>query len=177
MHVRHSQFKSDIVVRSTLLAAFGFVFIGCASQRARVPLFGDPASLAGEWSGQYIGQESGRSGPILFRLTAGQDTARGDVVMLVPRTAGEAPAIYPAGTVGWQPLPGQDARVLTIRFVQVEDGQVRGRLDPYRDPACSCLVETTFEGVQQGDVITGTFITRQLDRAHSQRGRWHITRR
>lgn len=150
---------------------------GCANPRAGVPLFGDPDALAGEWSGQYQSEESGRSGAIVFRLTAGQDTARGDVVMLVARSPQEAPGFYPAGLPS--SLPGQmapDARVLTIRFVQVEDGRIRGRLDPYKDPSCGCSVETVFEGVQQGDVITGTFVARHLERAHTQRGRWHVRR-
>jgi hypothetical protein len=150
---------------------------GCATPRAGVPLYGDPSELAGEWSGQYHSDESGRSGPIVFRLTAGQDTARGDVVMLVPRSAGEGLGIYPAGaSASWPTSPAPDARVLTIRFVQVEAGRIRGRLDPYRDPSCGCAVETVFEGVQQGDVITGTFVARHLERAHTQHGRWHVRR-
>lgn len=149
----------------------------CAANTARVPLYGEPGALAGEWSGRYVSEETGRSGTIVFRLTAGQDTARGDVVMMVPRSAGEAPGFVPAGGVVWQAPLTQDARVLTIRFVQVEDGRVRGRLDPYSDPACSCMVETVFEGGLQGDVITGTFVTRQLERPSSQRGRWQVTRR
>jgi hypothetical protein len=151
--------------------------VGCAPQRARVPLYGDPSGLAGEWSGQYQSDEIGRSGPIVFRLTAGQDTARGDVVMLVARSSAEGPGFYPAGTPSaWPASPVADARVLTIRFVQVEGGHIRGRLDSYRDPSCGCTVDTVFEGVQQGDVITGTFVARHLERAHTQRGRWHVRR-
>lgn len=162
------------VNRSTALLSLALL-AGCASAPSRVPLFGDPAALAGEWSGQYVSEETGRTGTIVFRLTAGQDTARGDVVMLVPRSPQEAPGFVPAGGVSLQGA-APEARVLTIRFVQVENGTVRGRLDPYRDPACGCRVETVFEGAQQGDVITGTFVTRHFERPHTQRGRWHVRR-
>lgn len=163
-------------MRIQITAAAALLLAACASAPGRVPLFGDPSALTGEWAGQYVSEESGRSGTIVFRLTAGQDTARGDVVMLVPRSPQEAPGFMPAGTAAW---PGQaiDARVLTIKFVQVEAGWVRGRLDPYLDPACNCTVETTFDGLQKGDVITGTFATRPVGRTVTQRGRWHVSRR
>jgi len=167
--------RTVALIISSLLAAA--CVSGCAIPRARVPLFGDASGLAGEWSGQYESDESGRNGPIMFRLTAGQDTARGDVVMLVARSATEGPGIFPAGAPGSWPTPRvADARVLTIRFVQVEDGRIRGRLDPYRDPSCGCMVDTVFEGVEQGDVITGTFVARHLERSHTQRGRWYVRR-
>lgn len=166
-----------VTINRWLLPLCCLALAACAASSGRVPLYGEPGALAGEWSGRYVSEETGRSGTIVFRLTAGQDTARGDVVMMVPRTAAEAPGFVPASGVAWQAPMTQDARVLTIRFVQVEGGLVRGRLDPYSDPACSCMVETVFEGALQGDVITGTFVTRQLERTSSQRGRWQVTRR
>ena len=159
----------------TLLTAA--LTVGCAAHRPLVPLFGDASTLAGAWAGRYESEESGRAGPIVFRLTAGADTAHGDVVMLVPRSPQEAPGFYPAGSPGaWPALPAQEARILTIRFVQVDGGRVRGRLDPYADPACGCTVETMFEGVHQGDVISGTFVSRHLDRPRTQHGRWQVRR-
>lgn len=150
----------------------------CASARREVPLYGDPTALAGAWSGRYVSEETGRAGTIDFRLTAGRDTARGDVMMLVPRTSQEAPAFVSAGgALAQPPAPSHDARVLTIHFVQVENGGVRGRLDPYTDPACGCTVETLFEGSLEGAVITGSFVTRHLERPHVQRGRWQVRRR
>ena len=63
----------------------------CASNPSPpVPVTGtraDVSTLVGEWTGEYRSAESGRSGSILFKLDAGTDTARGDVVM-VSRDAG-----------------------------------------------------------------------------------------
>lgn len=169
---------SNRPVLPLLFASLLPVLLACAGARRDVPLFGDPAALAGSWAGRYVSEETGRAGTIDFQLTAGRDTARGDVVMLVPRTSQEAPAFVPAGGAQVQPLaPAHDARVLTIRFVQVEDGGVRGRLDPYTDPACGCTVETVFEGRLQGNVIRGGYVTRHLERPHLQRGRWQVRRK
>lgn len=63
---------------------------GCASNRAPVPVTGERAELAamaGRWEGWYRSDETGRSGSIVFRLTAGGDSAAGDVVM-TPAGAG-----------------------------------------------------------------------------------------
>lgn len=159
---------------SALLLTLPLVAGACARNPAPVPLYGDAAALAGEWQGQYTSDESGRAGSIAFRLEAGRDTAYGDVLMFVPRSAQEAPSFYPAGTL--QPSP-PDARPLRIRFVEVEAGRLRGRLDAYPDPTCGCTVETVFEGQLQGDVIAGTFTTRRLDGTQPQRGRWRVRRR
>ncbi|HSJ15441.1 MAG TPA: hypothetical protein VK939_13550 [Longimicrobiales bacterium] len=159
------------IARSAL--ALVAVLLACGGMSTRVPLYGDVSRLTGEWRGQYTSDESGRAGSIAFRLEAGRDTARGDVLMFVPRAPNEAPSFQPAGQPA--PLP-PDARPLRIRFVQVDADRVRGRLDPYPDPACGCMVETIFEGRLQGDVITGTFTTRHLERDRVQRGRWHVHR-
>jgi hypothetical protein len=148
--------------------------LGCAGAPAPVPLYGDAARLAGNWRGQYTSAESGRSGSIAFRLEMGRDTARGDVLMFVPRAPGEAPSFEPAGARA-VPVP-PDARPLRIRFVQVEEDRVRGILDPYPDPGCGCTVETVFVGRLTGDVINGTFTTRRLDRDQLQHGAWRVRR-
>jgi hypothetical protein len=65
--------------------------LACASTPETVPLVGsrsDVSSLVGEWSGEYDGGSSGRSGSIVFVLRSAADTARGDV-MMIPRAFGE----------------------------------------------------------------------------------------
>src|SRR5689334_933056 len=88
--------------------------------------------LVGTWEGSYQGNDSGRSGPVSFALQLGQHSAEGEV-----RMGGTTP--------------------LKIEFVQIKDGQVRGTIAPYTDPACSCQVETTFLGTRSGEAISGMF--------------------
>src|SRR5256886_5468755 len=45
---------------------------------------GDMAALAGQWEGSYSSASTGRSGSISFTLSAGNDSAFGDVIM-IPR--------------------------------------------------------------------------------------------
>ena len=149
--------------------------LACASIPETVPLVGSPmdvSSLVGEWSGEYDGGASGRSGSIVFVLRSATDTAHGDVLM-IPRAYGErATAEARHGQ-----LQLRSNQVLKIAFVRVANGEVSGTLDPYTDPECNCSVQTTFTGRLTGNVIEGTFVTRgsQLPREHT--GRWRVTRR
>ncbi|HEX4421659.1 MAG TPA: hypothetical protein VH165_27290 [Kofleriaceae bacterium] len=107
--------------------------------------------LAGTWEGNYQGVESGRSGPVTFDLRVGQHSAEGEV-----RMGGTTP--------------------LKIEFVNVKDGQVRGTIAPYTDPACSCQVETTFLGTRSGDEIEGGFKTKVGATGQVQTGSWQVKR-
>ena len=107
--------------------------------------------LAGEWKGEYKGNESGRSGAVTFSLQLGQHTAEGEVVM-----------------TGTTPLK--------IEFVQVKGGQVRGTIAPYTDPGCACQVETSFLGTLAGDTISGMFETKIGATGQIQTGSWAVTR-
>jgi hypothetical protein len=118
-----------------------------------VPIGGaqsDISAMAGRWEGTYASEATGRTGSIVFELKSGKDTAKGDVLM-VPKGA-NAPAASADPT---RTMP----QVLTISFVNAEGGVVRGTMDPYRDPACDCEVQTTFVGVRKGDSMEGTFTT------------------
>jgi hypothetical protein len=88
----------------------------------------DVQALAGEWSGGYFAEGSGRRGSIVLTLVAGEDHAHGDVFM-TPRGGHQPYGPWPYG-------PGERGRsepsqVLTIRFVAVEGGEIRGLLDRY----------------------------------------------
>jgi len=107
--------------------------------------------LAGTWEGSYQGTDSGRSGPVTFDLRLGQHSAEGEV-----RMGGTTP--------------------LTIEFVQVKDGQIRGTIAPYTDPTCSCQVETTFLGAREGEDITGKFEVKLGATGQVQTGSWQVKR-
>lgn len=148
----------------------------CASTPEAIPLSGAPAdiqALEGEWIGEYHSYEaSGRNGTILFRLQAGQDTARGDVLMHI--TGRETADIIPFTTDPWADVsPDQ---VLTVTFVRAAAGTVFGQLDPYNDPVCGCELRTTFSGKVKGNLIEGTYTSDHVNGGDQTTGRWRVVR-
>ncbi len=159
------------------LALLTLGMAGCSYAPAPVPVVGMPAdlaTLAGEWGGEYHGETSGRRGSIVFKLSAGADTARGDVVM-IPRERREQRLPVQDPSVGL-PFP-RTPEVLSIAFVRAAGGGVSGQLTPYRDPECDCLLVTRFEGQLQGDVIEGTYASARTDGGEAQTGTWRVTRK
>ena len=153
--------------------ALAVVVLGCGAPGTPVPISGsstDLAALAGEWSGQYSSLETGRSGSIVFRLTAGTDSATGDVMMSAMTSGG------PRGGDPGVPSLTTPPLVISIRFVRIEGGRVSGRLDPYVEPTCNCQLITVFEGRLSGSKLEGTYTTRSPV-GQEQRGRWEVTRR
>jgi hypothetical protein len=163
------------VCRVLLFAVLTFAS-GCAVVHPPVAVVGaaaDLAALQGAWEGAYVSPDTRRSGSIFFDLTAGADSAAGEVVM-VPADFGQP--VRPA-IPGQPPTSRPQMEVLTIRFVRAGPGRVSGTLDPYTDPACGCTLVTTFEGTVHGDVIEGTFTSRSLEHRHVQEGTWSVERR
>jgi hypothetical protein len=147
----------------------------CRYQPTPVVLQGtaaDIAALAGNWDGEYYGDEGGRSGTITFKVVAGSDTTFGDVMM--------APAMG-------QPVRAADVaskehvmhsaspELLRITFVRVAGGLVEGALEPYIAPDCQCEVRTVFRGLVKGETIEGRFVTRGA-MGLRQDGRWRVER-
>jgi hypothetical protein len=135
-----------------LLAACG------ASSASSVPVKGkeaDIALLAGKWSGEYEGVESGRRGSVSFDLALGYHTAEGQVIM---QSGG-----------GGQAVP------LQIKFVNIGEGKISGKIAPYTDPGCNCTVETEFTGTVEGSTMNGSFVTKGAGQA-DQTGRWSAQR-
>jgi hypothetical protein len=150
--------------------------LACASLPESVPLVGNPmdvSSLVGEWTGEYDGGASGRSGSIVFVLRSAADTAHGDVLMIPRASGGERPT----ADARHGQLQLRSNQVLKIAFIRVASGQVSGTLDPYTDPDCNCSVQTTFTGQLMGNTIEGTFVTRGSQLPREQSGRWRVTRR
>jgi hypothetical protein len=142
-----------ILLALSLAAASSLV--ACASSPTQVEMKGgdtDLAQLAGEWEGSYNGIDSGRSGPVSFKLQLGRHTADGTVLM-----GGATP--------------------LKIQFVAVEDGRISGKIDPYTDPTCACEVQTEFTGTVSAGVITGSFTTKVAGMDVEQHGEWSVTRK
>ena len=159
--------------RWTLLA-LAATFACAPTLPETVPLVGttgDVSALVGEWTGEYDGGASGRSGSIVFVLRSAADTARGDV-MMIPRASGEVAA----ADVRRPPLALRASQVLRIAFVRITSGAVTGTLDPYTDPDCKCTVQTTFTGTLKGNTIEGTFVTRGSQLPAEQTGRWRVTK-
>ena len=164
-------------VAVAVLAVLTMTLAACATVPTPVPVVGTPADLGrltGEWGGEYQGQTSGRSGSIVFKLAAGADTAFGDVVMIPrERRASRLPVQDPSAGL---PTP-RTLEVLSIAFVRAADGGLNGRLIPYRDPECDCLLITRFQGRIRGDVIEGTFTSTPAEGGTTQTGTWKVTRK
>jgi hypothetical protein len=166
-------------MRRTILAALALISLGCSSTSPRVPVSGDAsdiAKLAGEWSGDYWGATNGRSGAISFHLEAGSDSARGSVTMIQrPLTFAPGPGASPEthGLV----VANTISRALNLTFVRAENGKVRGRLDPYTDPACDCTAFTSFEGVLHRNKIEGTFQISHGAGGETATGNWKVRRK
>jgi hypothetical protein len=142
-------------MRLHLIIAVVLSLSACGGSSSQVPVKGTDSqvvSLAGDWEGEYKGEESGRTGPIKFTLTVGRHTAEGTVVM-----GGQTP--------------------LQIKFVELEGGGgVSGTIEPYTDPSCNCMVETEFSGQRINERIDGTFTTKMVETGATQRGTWGVAR-
>jgi|RhiMethySRZTD1v2_1073278.scaffolds.fasta_scaffold1021727_1 hypothetical protein len=158
-------------VRPALALAVALSALSCAEAvPPPVTVSGTAAALtalAGEWRGEYWSAQSGRSGTIRFTL-AGDPAggASGEVVMM--------PAAHRATRDGGQPQPV--ARPLAIRFVAVDERDIRGNLEPYEDPDCGCMLSTFFRGDLRGDTIRGDFTTRGENGHPTQTGSWRVRR-
>ena len=143
------------------LAGFGLSVLaaGCAPMPT-VALEATPADLeilAGEWAGEYESAALGRRGSIEFKLMAGTDEARGDVLM-APR--GSRTPYQPRPYHDAQPPPATPSfELLTIRFIRASHGSIVGRLDRYWDPDRNCFANTAFNGYVGLGTVEGTFKT------------------
>ena len=71
--------------------------------------------------------------------------------------------------------PHDAPQALSIRFVLVNDTEVTGVLNPYKDPDCGCTLTTTFRGTLRGNTIVGTFHSEGSNFGHiPQDGRWRV---
>jgi hypothetical protein len=157
-----------------LMLCVAATLAGCASAPPPpIAVSGAPssvASLAGRWVGDYRIADGSRHGVVTFVLSPGDTFATGSVIMQ-PAALTTVDARAPRGD-----LPHPAGSELTVKFVQVENGMVRGRLDPYTEPECACPVLTVFEGRQKGDRIEGTFTIRNTINGDTRVGTWNVAR-
>jgi hypothetical protein len=150
----------------TLAAA---TVLGCSSNPKPISMMGSPEDInlmVGSWIGTYASDAGDRSGTIQFELEKDVETASGRVVMYF----GE---IDPS-----RPAEQQDVRSLrlAISFIQLGSGYVSGRLTPYLDPTCECMIETLFQGKLEGDTIEGTFSSHGVNEDLHRVGTWSVNR-
>jgi hypothetical protein len=142
------------IFRMKLIAALLFV-VACGGTQKDVSMEGkdvDLARVAGDWQGEYKGDQSGRTGTVSFSLELGNHIAEGQVMM-----GGSTP--------------------LKIQFVKVKQNQIHGTIEPYTDPSCSCQVATTFDGTLSDDLISGNFETKVSANNQTQTGTWSVSRK
>lgn len=162
---------------TTGIAAAIVTLTACQGAQPPVPVMGEVAALAGRWEGEYGSRETGRAGSILFTLDPGTDTAHGDVLM-VPRELELPPAPRPGDPEGLDRRLDRPPQALPISFVRATDGRVEGRLAPYRDPDCGCLLSTSFVGrLINATTFEGTFTSIHGETGRLVRGWWRVTRR
>ena len=162
---------ATVLLTSGLAALLG----ACAEQPPlqAVPIRAEAKDLfvlEGDWWGQYWSADTGRSGRIRLSLTAEDDRAYGDVLML--------PAVREGNLVSADRGEPATSETLAIEFVRIypDTETVSGTLAPYRDPDCDCVVATTFTGRVSRDSIAGTFITQAGGTYGAKRGRWRVER-
>jgi hypothetical protein len=133
-------------------------------------------ALQGSWSGEYSGTESGRSGTISFTLRSESDTAHGEVLMVPKGMHSPIQRASEGINVSGERLR-PSTEMLTIAFARIRNGEVTGRLDPYRDPSCGCIVRTVFTGtLRDSSTLEGTFITSATGLYTPQHGDWRVKR-
>jgi hypothetical protein len=149
------------IIPAALVIAFVITLgLGCSSSDQEISLVGEKdelGELTGVWRGTYDSDDGTRTGTIELRIAKDAKTATGSVIMRISDNPD-------------MPLN------LAIRFVQIAEGWISGRLDPYEDPECMCLVESLFQGRLAGDSMVGTYSTRGVAEEFLRTGSWLMTR-
>jgi len=160
-------------MKPSVRTVYGCVLVAliaaCSSNPQEIAIVGereDVERLVGSWRGEYRADDGSRSGTIEFHLSRDSETAVGSVVMYTHEVQSTQ--------------PGRDdiarSQRLAIRFIQSGKGYVSGRLDPYEDPRCQCMIETLFDGRLKGDVIEGTYRSKGVYEPFLRTGTWKVTR-
>ena len=150
----------------------------CAGNPAPVPVFASRADweiLSGHWSGGYKASPSGRHGLIDFTLSASEEQASGDVLMISDATRTPYRP-YPPGDPRLGPVDAPYTQLLAIRFVRADRGQISGTIASYWDPDRQCQATATFLGTAQARAIEGTFTSTCEDGIRELHGDWRVTR-
>ena len=128
--------------------------------------------LVGQWSGDFVSSQPGRTGTIAFTLRAGESAASGNVVLFQKPDS----LLTPEEREMMANVP--ERTVLKIHFLRKEHGSVNGALDPYHEAECDCTVTTNFQGTfTNPTTIEGDYTTvRAKPGIDIIRGKWRVTR-
>jgi hypothetical protein len=163
------------VIGTAAICLGGFA---CASNPAPVQVNASRADweiLSGRWRGSYSTTQPGRNGLIDFNLSAGEEQASGDVLMIAENQ--KVPyRRYPPGDSRLGPDNAQYSQLLTIRFVRAENGRISGTMAPYWDPERDCQATAVFLGDVKDRTIEGTFTSLCDDGVRQLQGRWRVTK-
>jgi hypothetical protein len=150
----------------------------CAGNPPPVPVYASRADwevLSGHWRGSYSTLVPERRGLIDFTLSAADEHASGDVLMIAEgRRVPYRP--YPPGDPRLTPIDSAHTQLLTIKFVRADQGQISGTIASYWDPDRSCQASATFLGSAQPRAIDGTFTSTCEDGVRQLHGKWRVTR-
>jgi hypothetical protein len=179
---RTSRLVRRWLVRRHLVVAIAVATIASAACVANPPLVRVFASradweiLAGRWRGSYTTSAANRRGLIDFTLSASDEQASGDVLMIAEGT--RVPyRPYPPGDPHSGPIDAAYTQLLTIKFVRAEQGRINGTIASYWDPDRNCQASATFVGTAQSDAMEGTFTSTCEDGVRLISGKWQVTRR
>lgn len=178
----HTNSGQRPIRRTLLLAVVAFstaLGVGaCAGNPPPVPVYASRADweiLSGHWRGTYSTSVPDRRGLIDFTLSAGDQQASGDVMMIAEGT--RVPyRPYPPGDPRLAPIDAPYTQLLTIKFVRADQGRISGTIASYWDPDRSCQASATFLGSAQARVIDGTFTSTCEDGIRQLQGTWRVTR-
>jgi hypothetical protein len=159
-------------------AAIGLGGFACAYNPPPVQMEASRADweiLSGRWRGSYSTTPQGRNGLIDFNLSAGDEQASGDVLMIAENQ--KVPyRPYPPGDSRLGPANAPYTQLLTIRFVRAEHGRISGTMAPYWDPERECQATAVFLGEVKDRAIDGTFTSLCDDGVRQLQGRWRVTK-
>lgn len=167
-----------ILVRVLGIAAIGAGGFACAYNPPPVPVEASRADweiLGGEWRGSYSTTSQGRGGSIEFKLSAGEEQAWGDVLMIAENE--KLPyRPFPPGDSRLGPTNTAYSQLLAIRFVRAVQGKISGTIASYWDPDRRCQAKATFLGEVKDRTIDGTFTSLCEDGVRRLQGRWQVTK-
>jgi hypothetical protein len=130
--------------------------------------------LSGRWRGTYS-TPRGRNGSIDFTLSARDEQAAGDVLMIAENQK-DPFRPYPPGDSRLGPTNAPYTQLLSIRFVRAEAGHISGTMAPYWDPERKCQATAVFLGTVKDRTIDGTFTSLCDDGVRQLQGRWRVTK-
>ena len=126
------------------------------------------------WSeGEFTTSIPEKYGSILIRITATHDTAFGEVML--SWHAPYDPQIMredPNALDGFVDI----TQVIKIDEMFLQNRNIGGIIEPYREPKAGYLVTTQFQGRLSKDIMEGTFQSSVKQTGESYKGKWKVTR-